>query len=191
MVKIVVVSDNHVLRTNLEHILEKWETADYFIHCGDSQFQNSDELLTKFIRVRGNNDNGSFVEEELVRIGKYTILVIHGHMQDVINYGGENVQGTATLADYARRVGANMVFYGHTHRADFHYDGQVMVLNPGSTDYPRDYSMRIPTYAVVEFDDDQLSVEFFHAETHDIITRKIQKKEKASKNDFLDFFRKK
>ncbi len=191
MTKIVVVSDNHFQRDALLSILDMHSSADYFIHCGDSQFAAKDKLLAPFICVRGNNDGSDFSKEELIEIDGKKIFITHGHYQYVINYGAGNYSGTEELVTYVKAYNADIVFYGHTHVAEAHYDRGVYVLNPGSTDYPRGYTNRVPSYAVVTLTQDSVTARFFNAETHEEMTEQVMHPSKEKVPGLFDFLKKK
>ena len=63
--QIVLCSDNHGDRKSLDIILARHPKADFYLHCGDSEFTQS--MLRPFASVRGNNDyDYSFPKERVV-----------------------------------------------------------------------------------------------------------------------------
>jgi len=177
MKKILVVSDNHFQDQPLEDIVRQHYDVDYFVHCGDSEWQPDAALLQKFIAVRGNNDFALLPENEIVNIEGCRVLAVHGHKQGVFNFGEyPNIRGSEKLVSYAHNeYDANVVFYGHTHVPEAHVDRGVFVLNPGSLNFPRSMSMRIPTYAIVTIDDEHVSARFYEATTGEDVSEKILK----------------
>jgi len=174
MKRILVVSDNHFQAQPLTDILNRHGDVDYFVHCGDSQWQVDEQLLSGFIAVRGNNDFARFPLEEVVSIEGYNVLVVHGHMQDVFNYGDHpNVRGTEQLVTYAQTLAADVIFYGHTHVPESHTDRDVFILNPGSINFPRGLNFHTPTYAIVTLEDETISARFYDANTGADVSDKI------------------
>lgn len=174
MEKILVMSDNHFQEKELKKIVEKHkDECSYMIHCGDSQWSVSDSRLSNMLAVKGNNDFQKFPEELLVNIAGKNIYITHGHRQDVYFDDSENLVGTRYLAHEAKKQNANIAIYGHTHVPEFHRDGDLYVLNPGSTNFPRNYGKRIKSYAILTIDGDTVDAQFYNAETHENITNQI------------------
>ena len=85
----------------------------------------------QYIYVKGNCDwNGDLPDADVdayKTVEGTTIALTHGHKY--------SVKTTLTpLLAHGSDVMAAAVFYGHTHRQDFHYDGgfRAFVLNPGA-----------------------------------------------------------
>ncbi|KSV58148.1 metallophosphoesterase [Acetivibrio ethanolgignens] len=145
--KILVVSDSHGRNVYLEKVLETVE-PDMLIHLGDlegSEIFIQNKVSCPVEMVSGNNDYFSDLErEKLITIGRYKVLLTHGHRYRV-HYG------TETIKDWARQMGADIVMFGHTHMPLLDTSTDVTALNPGSISQPRQEG-RIPTYAIVELD---------------------------------------
>lgn len=145
--KVLIVSDTHKKNENYFHVLEK-EKPDLVIHCGDAE--GSEYALTKAADcpveiVLGNNDFFSELPRELMLdIGPYKVWVVHGHNY-YVSMGNENLKREAV------ERGADIVFYGHTHRPVIDMDDDVIAVNPGSLSYPRQEGRR-PSYALMELD---------------------------------------
>ena len=141
-----------------------------------------DKLPSLIAFVRGNNDERSYVistpvseDEELdnkenfkiiqINIPESTTFVLagrrifatHGH-RHCVNYGFDQLYA---IAD---NLQADMIFYGHTHRAYFEETHGTLFLNPGSLCYPR--GGQLPTLAVVSFPGvtERYTVEYFSVE---------------------------
>ena len=146
--KVLIVSDTHKKNENYFYVLEK-EKPDLVIHCGDAE--GSEYALTKAADcpveiVLGNNDFFSELPRELMLdIGPYKVWVVHGHNY-YVSMGNENLKREAV------ERGADIVFYGHTHRPVIDMDDDVIAVNPGSLSYPRQEGRR-PSYALMEMDD--------------------------------------
>ena len=145
--KVLIVSDTHKKNENYFYVLEK-EKPDLVIHCGDAE--GSEYALTKAADcpveiVLGNNDFFSELPRELMLdIGPYKVWVVHGHNY-YVSMGNENLKREAV------ERGADIVFYGHTHRPVLDMDDDVIAVNPGSLSYPRQEGRR-PSYALMEMD---------------------------------------
>ena len=148
--KILVVSDNHGNHSNLKVVVNEWkDKIDAMVHCGDSEF--SAEKLRSMVPVpvymaEGNCDYGFDGDREsLFEMEGHICFVTHGHY-----YGAS--WGDEELLEKALEVGADIVFYGHTHMPDYpiYQDTHVTMLNPGSIARPRQFP-REATFLVVEF----------------------------------------
>ena len=147
--KILIVSDTHRDNRNFMKVMEREENVDMLIHCGD--IEGSEYLYEQAIdgdvhMVSGNNDFfSSLPDEEEFDIGRYRVLLTHGHTYRVS-------MGNEILKSEAVSRGAHIVIYGHTHRPVIEYDKDIIAINPGSLTYPRQDG-RHPTYIVMMIDD--------------------------------------
>lgn len=146
--KILIVSDTHGINNNYLRVLSKVSPIDMLIHLGD--FQGSEEFIESSVSCRhefvsGNNDffNG-LPKDKLIKIGKYSVLLTHGHRYGVY-------YGTANIKEAAIRNNADIVMFGHTHVPMINLNDNVWVINPGSLSLPRQNG-RIPTYIIMEID---------------------------------------
>ncbi len=146
--KVLIVSDTHKHHENLMKALEKEGNIDLMIHLGDVEGYEDD--IADMVRcpleiIAGNNDFFSILDKEKeIQIGKYKVLLTHGHFYYV----------TAGLADIKKEAagrGMDIVMFGHTHRPLLEQKKGVIALNPGSISYPRQDG-RHPSYAIMELD---------------------------------------
>ena len=146
--KILVVSDTHRMNQNYFKVLERLKPLDMVIHCGDaagSEYAISQAADCPVHIVLGNNDYFSDLPREIdLKIGKYHVWVTHGHNYYV-------TLGTEMLKTEASVKGADIVFYGHTHKPVIDYSGGVIAVNPGSLSYPRQDGHQ-PSYCIMEID---------------------------------------
>ena len=148
--KILIVSDTHRRDENLKTVIEKTGPLDMLIHLGD--VEGSEEKISWWVNegcdiemVAGNNDFFSMLEREKeIEIGKYKVLLTHGHCYNVS-------LGPDHLFVEARDRKADLVFFGHTHRPYMEERHGITVLNPGSLSYPRQDG-RLPSYVIMEID---------------------------------------
>ncbi len=145
--KIIVMSDSHNNFSSLEKIFSGFH-ADYYIHLGDGE-RELDLIATKYpdkqiIHIKGNCDLASFSESEMFfsPIEGLNIFAVHGHKYNV-KYSLDQ------LKESARKKGANVVLYGHTHERFSSYEDGLHIMNPGSTSCPRDGKK--PSFGIIEF----------------------------------------
>lgn len=116
------------------------------IHAGDIEGDLKQILGKKreyeVFAVAGNMDWSDELENEiLLPAADHLILLTHGH-----RYGVHS--GTKKLTKQARKLGADIAVYGHTHVPDFRTEDDVTVINPGSIAKPRQDGWK-KTYAVM------------------------------------------
>lgn len=146
--RILIVSDTHRQNRNLEEVLKRVGPVDMLLHLGD--VEGSERYIESIAGctvqfVAGNNDFFSNLEKEKeLRIGKYKVLMTHGHYYHVSF-------DTEMLKQEARARGMDIVMFGHTHKPLVDVGFGVTALNPGSLSYPRQEGRR-PSYIIMELD---------------------------------------
>ena len=155
--RLLVVSDSHGSKEELVELSGKYQsTVDAMIHCGDSELSADDPALSSYLIVRGNCDMDARLPDDLVEeVEGHSIMVTHGHL-----YGIK--MSLMKLRYRAEEVGAQCVFFGHSHTLGAELNNGILFLNPGSILLPRGRSER--TYALVEIQDQEIKVSFL---THD------------------------
>ncbi|MGM0841833.1 MAG: metallophosphoesterase [Bacillota bacterium] len=155
--KLLVVSDSHGSNEELFELSEKYQSAvDAMIHCGDSELSADDQALSPYLVVRGNCDMDARLPDNLVeKVEGHSIMVTHGHL-----YGIK--MSLMKLRYQAEEVGAQFVFFGHSHTLGAEMNNGTLFLNPGSILLPRGRIER--TYALVEASEQEIKVTFL---THD------------------------
>lgn len=143
---ILVVSDSHGDFQNLQKLIERHTEIDTIVHLGDGAEEIWQLSLLypqkQFHYVLGNNDlncNEDIPAQQVVTIENSKILLVHGHL-----FAAGKRQ--KTLVKLAKSLGAQAVFYGHTHVFFHEIIDTVFVLNPGAVKYGRDKANR---YAIV------------------------------------------
>ena len=155
--KVLIVSDTHGREQNLAEALEQTGPIDQLIHLGDVEggAEHIRELAGEAPAaiIAGNNDFFcDLPNERIFTLGGHRIFMTHGHGYFVHS-------GTLYLKREARKKGADIVMFGHTHKPYMEEDNELLVLNPGSLSLPRQEGHR-PTYIVMEIaDDGQISYE--------------------------------
>ncbi len=143
MVRLAVISDSHWSRTRVEMFanLAKKENFDAILHLGDgvSDAKWLAKNLSVPVRyVSGNCDPKWSCERELrLSYEHVRLLCVHGDLYNV-------KYDPSGLSYHAEEIGAQVVLFGHTHRAYAGFVGRVMMVNPGS--------LRDGKYAVLEID---------------------------------------
>ena len=150
--KILVLSDSHGKVKNMLAAAGQ-EAPDMIIHLGDYARDcgalrvNCPDLSVKC--VRGNCDgNAPGLDTDEFTVGQKHFFITHGHLFGV-------KRNTDSLIQHGICAGADIVLYGHTHYQDMTHIGEMLLVNPGSIGYDRDY-------AVIEIIDGVLTVKMKH-----------------------------
>lgn len=151
--RVLIVSDTHGNHRNLDKVLKRVGKIDMLLHMGDvegGEYYIEATAGCPVHIVSGNNDFFSDLPcEQELQIGKYKVLMTHGHSYYVS-------MNTERLKQAARERGVDMVMYGHTHRPDIDTSDDVIVINPGSLSYPRQMG-RKGSYILMEIDAEGLA----------------------------------
>ncbi len=136
--KLLIVSDVHGDVDSLSDTVSL-ERPDTVIFCGDGvrdvDFVSRRFPAVGFVSVVGNCDIFSDAPVSLsLKYGSASIFVTHGH-----KYMAKQTDSIMLAA--AARAGANILLYGHTHRAVNSEKKEIHVLNPGSLAYGRSYGV--------------------------------------------------
>lgn len=146
--RILIVSDSHGRNNHLSTVLDRVGEIDMFLHLGD--LEGSEDFIETFVDCRiemisGNNDYFTEIpREKIIKIGKYTVFMTHGHLYSVY-------YGTDKLKDAARARNADIVLYGHTHMPSVDQSDDIIAVNPGSISQPRQPG-RQPSFILMELD---------------------------------------
>ena len=130
--KILVLSDSHGGRSFMRECV-RFVQPNAVVHLGD-YYSDAEDLQEEFPQlyvymVPGNCDaHRGWIRDPETRVEKVCgvkLYMTHGHRERV-------KQGTGGLTAEARRYGAQMALYGHTHRMDCRREADgLWVLNPG------------------------------------------------------------
>ena len=148
MKNILVVSDTHRRLENLKKAVARQKDIDLLLHLGDVEGQL--EMIRKLVScpvhcVRGNCDyDFTLPQEKDIEIEGHHIFMSHGHLHGV-------GFSTESLLAAAKRRGADIALFGHTHVPYLAREDGVTLLNPGSISLPRQAN-RAYTYALIEID---------------------------------------
>ncbi len=152
--KMLIVSDNHGWDSILLELKRRYEgKVDVLIHCGDSELDAENPAVEGFAMVRGNCDLEDKYPNDLLESAEdCRVFITHGHRYNV-------KMALTNLAMKAKEMGADFVFFGHSHTAGVEMVDGVLYLNPGSISLPRGRSEK--TYAIVEVTKSNITARFF------------------------------
>ena len=125
--KLLVMSDSH---RNIDAMLQAAGQADHDAivhlgdHIGDAQKLRQRLPDATFHMVPGNCDFYAGESELFLTLEGAKILVTHGH-----NYRVKS--GLDYLLDRALSIGADLVLYGHTHKASVRHERGIWLMCPG------------------------------------------------------------
>jgi uncharacterized protein len=168
-IRVAVIGDTHLGRHRdwlPVELLEGIEGSDLILHTGDFSSKRAMELFRRFkpvLAVRGNNDEPDLASELPDRLtltaGPLTIEVTHGHLER-----GRTAK-EAVIKAYAGH--AELVIFGHSHRAYCEKVDGTWFLNPGSPTMKR----WEPMFSYVLLDIEQDGSFRFHTEYFERQTR--------------------
>lgn len=163
--KIGFVSDTHGSYEDFLRAIDIFDGPDFIVHTGDvlDYGDMSESPLTRYIREMDNiylvKGNGDYFDsrkligkkQEYTSIFKFEkssetikILATHSH-RDSLN----------TLFMKAHMNNCDIMAYGHTHVKALERFDDLIVINPGSTIYPRD---GIPSCGILDTDKNKISL---------------------------------
>lgn len=147
--KIIITSDVHGNIARLQRIALLHDDADYYLDAGDSEGNTA--LIKPFISVEGNNDPYLiFPKTRVIECGDIKIYMTHSHEY----FSSQREEG---LVKKAKRLGCQIVVYGHSHVPDVREIHGVTLINPGSLYYNRD---RSPIgYVILNIEQDKFSIQ--------------------------------
>ena len=179
--KIGVISDTH-------GSLDAWKKArkglfsdiDILIHAGDilnhgpfnplpkgySPKELGEELNSLDIPVIASRGNCDCTCDTL--IVKFPIQSPYAFLQTdscriLVNHGDELTE--QDMVGLAKNWGVNIFISGHTHRPKLAYDGDVVLLNPGSPALPKGE----PTVGIIFVEDNEIEIKVYHLETEEVL----------------------
>lgn len=149
---IMVISDTHGELKKAVMMYDRLGQGidiDLIIHCGDYKkdaITMSNLCNRKAIAVSGNCDGNTNGDIELIDTPAGTILVTHGHNENVAEDSYDELIRLAKLYD------AKCVCFGHTHIPVYEEVKGIILLNPGSITRPRDGSQGSIAFIVADDD---------------------------------------
>lgn len=161
--KYLIISDAHFDEDGMNEIYN-YVQADISINLGDSELDDNNVTLQRYINVKGNNDYFNDLPRYLdVEFDNFKFLLTHGHYEAV--YFNRN-----KLSYLMEEYGAQICLYGHSHnpQVEILHDFSQLLINPGSISRPRMYKW--PSYCIMHIDDNLITINYFNATTHEPLT---------------------
>jgi len=128
IINIIVFSDSHGNTEPMNEAVLRFK-PDMIIHLGDHAWDADcfTHRETSVRHVRGNCDYGSAVRETdtVVLPQGIKVVMTHGHLYSVKT-------GLQPILNMGRVAGADILLFGHTHRALCERWGDMLVMNPGT-----------------------------------------------------------
>ncbi|MEG0528751.1 MAG: YfcE family phosphodiesterase [Bacilli bacterium] len=131
--KIIVISDAHGDKHEIEKVYLKEQNCDLFLDCGDSQL--TPEEIMPFISVKGNCDFFNFPIKREIKT-PFGIIYISHKSPMFFN---------SKVNDYL------FVLSGHTHVVSVKKIENTYFINPGSLTHPRDNELG--SYVVIDINE--------------------------------------
>jgi putative phosphoesterase len=135
--KVGLISDTHIpvyAKEIPKRVLKVFEKVDYIIHAGDLvdlSVIDRLERIAPVVAVHGNMD-GPEIRSRLPEINS---LKVFDWKIGVMHDPGIFL-GMGKMCEIARQNGFNVLVYGHTHRANIKWEGEILLINPGSPTSP-------------------------------------------------------
>lgn len=165
-----VITSDKVLE-GIPHV----DRFDCLIHCGDYKrdaLELREKLGLELYSVFGNCDRHREQDFEILDTPAGSILITHGHMEDVRNTHDH-------LYELAMDQGCNCICYGHTHMAAYGDENGYLVINPGSPTRPRDGSLG--SCAILTADENGYSGQLIYFD--DVVKAIVISKEKEERSE--------
>lgn len=139
--RIAVISDTHTNVKMASALLNTVGDFELLIHLGDHASDLvalSSNLPCRAIGVIGNEDKGflgddRFPTEMTIPAGDIKIFMTHGHLFDLNPYYQKDKWESkiSGLVSRAKKTGAKIALFGHTHRPHLEDRDGVLLMNPG------------------------------------------------------------
>lgn len=148
--KIVVLSDSHYEELCVQNIKKHLTDVGMVLHCGDGAPDM--KILQKDFKgeiyaVKGNCDISiEYPTHRIIEVMGLKIFMTHGHMYNVKNEYN-------TIFYKGKEVGADIVLFGHSHRAFISRNEGIILMNPGSVTFP--YVRAKKTIGFIEISEDK------------------------------------
>lgn len=132
-----LISDTHVPVRAKEiprEVFKVFENVDYIVHAGDLvQLSVIDELeqIAPVLVVFGNMD-GPEIRGRLSKMNSFRVF----DWKIGVTHNPGTLFGTNKMREIAKMNGFNVLVYGHTHSPNIKWEGNVLLVNPGSPTNP-------------------------------------------------------
>jgi putative phosphoesterase len=132
-----LISDTHVpvrAREIPREVFKVFENVDYIVHAGDLvQLSVIDELeqIAPVLVVFGNMD-GPEIRGRLSKMNSFRVF----DWKIGVTHNPGTLFGTSKIREIAKINGFDVLVYGHTHSPSIKWEGNVLLVNPGSPTNP-------------------------------------------------------
>lgn len=152
--KILVLSDTHGDMRTLRKVIDYHDDINTIIHLGDGLKDIEDIKLEyeekNIYNICGNCDCSTEVPQTIeIEIEGRKILATHGHIFKVKKDLNE-------LITEAKRRGASIVLYGHTHIPKVDFKDEIYIMNPGSL------HSHIGSYGILKIENNEIKMKIFN-----------------------------
>ncbi len=167
------MSDTHGEIDNIKILIDKMKNTkfDMVIHLGDDSpdAEHLKALDAKLVVVPGvyepNYASPETKRRVIVEIDGIKVLLSHTDTKHK-NDPPEEEDPTERL----KRGDADALFHGHTHIPKLCLDGRKLILNPGHLK-KSDKKGFPPTYAIVEVDENNLSIRIYRLDNDELVAQ--------------------
>ncbi len=144
--RILLASDTHGNISDLVDFLGD-EEFDLLFFLGDYvrdgiEIAKRLDIPGKIVRGNGDRNVRGFSNDEIFELKGKKMFLTHGHEYGV-SFGLDNIYYRA------KEIGADYVFFGHTHVPIIERIDQMTIMNPGSASRPRT-SDRLKSFGIIE-----------------------------------------
>jgi putative phosphoesterase len=159
--KLLILSDIHHEKHRAIDIIEKYIDIDLIISLGDSGLKQDFFEAYDILAIKGNApfDFGIGYDHEMT-INKQKVLFIHGHKYNV----------RRDLCEAYKKLMPktyDIVFYGHTHEANYEKIQNTLFINPGAIHKSR--GQMAESYGIATFKPKELIFKWIDAKTHALL----------------------
>ncbi len=152
-----LISDTHVPVRAKEiprRVFKVFENVDYIVHAGDLvQLSVIDELeqIAPVLVVFGNMD-GPEIRGRLSKMNSFRVF----DWKIGVTHNPGTLFGTSKIREIARTNGFNVLVYGHTHSPNIKWEGNVLLVNPGSPTNPSPSFLGKPSVGLLKVTKDRI-----------------------------------
>lgn len=160
----IVISDSHGSLANWKKAETYFDQADMILHAGDLLYHGARnplpdgydtkglvELINEaeydLLAVKGNVD--ALVDDWVLPYSLPEFTVVEDNGLRIVIYHGYQHDNDAERAAFAKRFGAEILIYGHTHIPCIKEKEGIILLNPGSIALPKQ-TPKVPTLASIK-----------------------------------------
>ncbi len=166
--RLLIFSDNHKDRESVKKMLEQVKNPDRIFSLGDSEMREQELSELGIVGVKGNYPfEPKFPLDLFFDFDGVRIFLTHGHKYSV-------KLGLSHLMQKGYSLEADVVCFGHTHRAYLKDIEKCVYMNPGSLSKPKSGSSA--SYALIEITDKLIVFKIIGVDDEKVIQEYIKKR---------------